>query len=212
MKRDDRSSQEGSEVEGAPALSNREKILHATVQVAIRDGVMAMTLDAVAQEAGVSKGGLLYHFRSKDELIAAMLRHFRTEVQGQLERRIAADPNPRGRFVRAMVQTVFPRRCAGDAGTSTRSDMSRFFMAVVTAAVNNPRLLDPVRCNAQQMRERLLAEGPNGLRQLALRAAIDGLVLWEHLGLISADDPLYESILDELLTLAEGPDPSVPKE
>ena len=66
--------------------------------------------------------------------------------------------------------------------------------------------------NAQQMRELLLSEGPNGLRQLALRAAIDGLMLWEHLGLISPDDPLYPSILDELLTLAEGPDPSVNRE
>ena len=54
--------------------------------------------------------------------------------------------------------------------------------------------------------------GADGVRQIVLCAAIDGLVLWEHLGLISPDDPLYESILDELLTLAEGPDPSVPKE
>jgi AcrR family transcriptional regulator len=212
MKRDDRSSQEGSEIEGAPTRSNREKILDATVQVAIRDGVMAMTLDAVAQEAGVSKGGLLYHFRSKDDLLAAMLVHFSTKVKGQLEEQIAADPNPRGRFIRAMVQTVFPRGRAGDAGALTRSETSRFFMAVVTAAANNPRLLDPIRRNAQQMRDLLMAEGPNGLRQLALRAAIDGLVLWGHLGLISTDDPLYPSILDELLTLAEGPDPSVNRE
>jgi hypothetical protein len=141
-----------------------------------------------------------------------MLVHFRTEVQGQLEKWIAEDPNPRGRFVRAMVHAVFPRRRAEDAGASPRSEMSRFFMAVVTAAVNNPRLLEPVRRNAHEMRERLLADGPNGLRQIALRAAIDGLVLWEHLGLISSDDPLCQSILDELLTLAEGPDPSVSKE
>ena len=40
-----------------------------------RDGVSAMTLEAVAREAGLSKGGLLYHFASKDELIAAMLQH-----------------------------------------------------------------------------------------------------------------------------------------
>jgi AcrR family transcriptional regulator len=208
MKRDDRSSQEGSEVEGIPVLSNREKILHATVQVAIRDGVMAMTLDAVAQEAGVSKGGLLYHFRSKDDLIAAMLVHFSTKVKGQLDEKIASDPKPRGRFIRAMVETVFPRGRAGDAGASIPSETSRFFMAIVATAANNPRLLDPIRRNAQQMRELFLAEGPNGLRQLALRAAIDGLMLWEHLGLISRDDPLYPSILDELLTLAEGPDPS----
>lgn len=192
--------------------SSRERILHAAVQVAVRDGVLAMTLDAVAAEAGVSKGGLLYHFRSKDELIAAMLVHFREEVQGQLEKRIAADPNPQGRLIRAMIQMVFPRAHARDGGASTRSELSRFFMAVLTAAVNNPRLLDPVCKGAQQMRERLLAENPDGVRQIALRAAIDGLVLWEHLGLISPDDPLHQSILDELLALAEGPDPSVPRE
>jgi AcrR family transcriptional regulator len=212
MKRDARVSGERSEAESGPARSNRDKILHAAAQVAIRDGIIAMTLDAVAAEAGVSKGGLLYHFHGKDELIAAMLGYFREEVQSQLEKRIADDPNPRGRFIRAMVDTVFPQRRARGAGKPRRSEMSRLFMAILTAAVNNPRLLDPIRKNAHLVRARMLAEAPNGLRQIALRAAIDGLVLWEHLGIISTDDPLHESILNELLTLAEGPDPSVSKE
>jgi AcrR family transcriptional regulator len=173
---------------------------------------MAMTLDAVAAEAGVSKGGLLYHFRSKDELIAAMLVHFQAEMLGRLEKQFAEDPHPRGRFIRAMVQMVFARRRPDDAGASTRSELLRFFMAILTAAVNNPSLLDPVRENARQLRTHLLGEGPNGLRQITLRAAIDGLALWEHLGIISPDDPLYDAILNELLTLAEGPDPSVSKE
>ena len=50
---------------GPIASSSREKILDAAVQVAIRDGILAMTLDAVAREAGVSKGGLIYHFRRR---------------------------------------------------------------------------------------------------------------------------------------------------
>jgi AcrR family transcriptional regulator len=212
MFRQDESSAADADPASGPSRSNRDKILHAAVQVAVRDGVMAMTLDAVAQEAGVSKGGLLYHFRSKDDLIAAMLLHFKEEVQGQLERRMAADPNPRGLLVRALLRMVFPAPAASETGTSTRSELSRFFMAILTAAVNNPRLLDPIRKDAQQMRQRMLATAPDGVRQIALRAAIDGLVLWEHLGIISPDDPLHQSILDELLTLAEGPDPSVPKE
>jgi AcrR family transcriptional regulator len=198
--------------EDSPSVSNREKILDATVQVAVRDGILNMTLDAVAKVAGVSKGGLLYHFRSKDELITGMLVHYRGEVQRVLEERMAADANPRGRLIRAMIQTVFSRTRASGKAASTRSEMRRFFMAILAAAVNNPRLLDPVRQNAQQMRERLLAEGPDGVRQIALRAAIDGLMLWERLGIISSDEKLYESIIDELLTLAEGPDPSVSKE
>ena len=31
------------------AIESREKLLHAAVQVAVRDGIMAMTLDAVAR-------------------------------------------------------------------------------------------------------------------------------------------------------------------
>jgi AcrR family transcriptional regulator len=198
--------------EGGPSGTSRDKILRAAVQVAIRDGIMAMTLDAVAQEARVSKGGLLYHFRSKDELIGAMLVHFRSQVQAQLEEQIALDPNPRGRLIRAMLHMVFPGRGTEDAGVPARSEMSRLVMAILVAAVNNPRLLDPVCQNAKETRQHLLAEGPNGLRQIALRAAIDGLLLWEHLGLISLGDPLFESILDELQNLALGPDPSVSKE
>ena len=38
-----------------------------------RDGAAALTLDAVAAEAGVSKGGVLYHFGSKRALIDGLL-------------------------------------------------------------------------------------------------------------------------------------------
>ena len=47
-----------------PRPSARARLLDAAVAVVRRDGAQALTLDAVAAEAGVSKGGLLYHFRS----------------------------------------------------------------------------------------------------------------------------------------------------
>jgi AcrR family transcriptional regulator len=213
MTRHDRSGSEALVPGRKPSPSSRGKILDAAVQVAIRDGVLAMTLEAVAKEAGVSKGGLIYHFRTKDDLIAAMLEHYRARVWRVLEERMAADDNPRGRLFRALVHTVFLPAPAGDAAGPAPSEMTRFFAAILAAFVNNPHLLsDPVRQNRSLLRERLLAEGPNGLRQIALSPAIHGLVLWQHLGILSPDDPLYQSILDELLTLAEGPDPSVPKE
>jgi AcrR family transcriptional regulator len=45
--------------------STRENILRAANLVVVEEGVSRMTLEAVAREAGVSKGGLLYHFPSK---------------------------------------------------------------------------------------------------------------------------------------------------
>lgn len=212
MKRGHRSNGARTDVEAGSTRSNRDGILHAAVRVTIRDGIMAMTLDAVAAEAGVSKGGLLYHFRSKDELIAAMLDLFCREMQGRLERQVAADLNPRGRFIRAMVRVMFPGQGEGRDEGALPSEPSRFFLSILTAAVNNPSLLDPVRSSARDSREQLMGSGPNGLRQIALRAALDGLMLWEHLGLLAPDDPMRQPILNELLTLAEGPDPSVSKE
>ena len=61
----------------------REEILEAARSVLLRNGVAAMTLEAVATEAGMSKTGLYYYFASKDALVfelvyAAVERHAQT--------------------------------------------------------------------------------------------------------------------------------------
>ena len=50
-----------------------------------RDGAQALTLDAVAAEAGVSKGGLLYHFKTKRELLDAMLEGWLEEFAAEID-------------------------------------------------------------------------------------------------------------------------------
>jgi AcrR family transcriptional regulator len=191
-----------------PPTSSRDRILASAVQVAIRDGVSAMTLEAVAREAGVSKGGLLYHFSSKDELIAAMLEHHAARIQRTLEARMAEDKNPQGRWFRALVETI--HGCVG--GDPALPEMPRFLIAMLAASATNPTLLDPIRHRLKHVREKLLEDGPNGLRQVALWPAVFGLMLWRHLGVLTDDDPVRQSIVDELLRLAEGPDPSVSQE
>jgi AcrR family transcriptional regulator len=189
-------------------MSSRERILAAAVQVAIREGISAMTLDAVAREAGVSKGGLLYHYSSKDELIAAMLELHTARIQKAVEERMAGDENPRGRWFRALVQTI--HGCVG--GDPALPEMPRFLIAMLAASATNPSLLDPIRHRLKFVREKLLEEGPNGLRQVALWPAIFGLMLWRHLGVLADDDPVRQAIVDELLSLAEGPEPPVSQE
>ena len=56
-----------------PRAARRDQLLDAAERVVRRDGVARLTLDAVAAEAGTSKGGLLYHFASRDALITAMV-------------------------------------------------------------------------------------------------------------------------------------------
>lgn len=57
--------------------STRERIIDALQEVLAHEGPEGATLEAVAARAGVSKGGLLYHFRSKEALFAGLLDRLR---------------------------------------------------------------------------------------------------------------------------------------
>lgn len=57
------------------AKDTRAKIIEAAEKLFYRDGIRGVSVDAVAEAAGVTKRTLYYHFTSKDELIAAYLYH-----------------------------------------------------------------------------------------------------------------------------------------
>ncbi|MFD4292003.1 TetR/AcrR family transcriptional regulator [Rhodococcus sp. NPDC058505] len=69
----------------------RAKLLDAFVTILIEQGERAATIEAVATAAGVSKGGLLYHFGSKDALIDGLLDHL-TELAAEDAQRMRAAP------------------------------------------------------------------------------------------------------------------------
>ena len=50
-----------------------DNILNAAEKVVVKVGAAHMTLDSVASKAGVSKGGLLYNFPTKEILLKAMV-------------------------------------------------------------------------------------------------------------------------------------------
>src|SRR3954451_5890455 len=68
-----------------PRAPTRNRLLDAAGAVVHRDGAQALTLEAVAAEAGVSKGGLLYHFKAKRDLLDAMLEGWLEEVGAEME-------------------------------------------------------------------------------------------------------------------------------
>ena len=80
--------------------SRREQLLDAAVAVIRRDGAAALTLDAVAAEAGVSKGGVLYHFASKRALIDGLLERWLDEFGARLVSAFGDGANQGGRLQR----------------------------------------------------------------------------------------------------------------
>jgi AcrR family transcriptional regulator len=62
-------------------VSTRDRILNALQRILVDEGSSGVTLEKVAAEAGVSKGGLLYHFKSKSDLYDGLARRFRLQEE-----------------------------------------------------------------------------------------------------------------------------------
>jgi DNA-binding transcriptional regulator YbjK len=74
----------------------RESIVEATVRIAARDGVAAVTHRAVAKEAGVSLSSTTWHFAAKADILEAALRwtaeHEIARIAAIAERLHSTDP------------------------------------------------------------------------------------------------------------------------
>lgn len=71
-------------------MSAKDKILISYENLLISQGEKAATMDAVAKAAGVSKGGLLYHFPSKDAMALGLIERFTQLSDIDLDRMQAA--------------------------------------------------------------------------------------------------------------------------
>jgi Transcriptional regulator len=180
--------------------TQKETILLAAVRVIIRDGLMSLTLDAVAKEAGVSKGGLLYHFPSKDALIGSMIDHFQQEKELQIRKIAEADPHPQGAMLRAFISTSLSD-CPHPAGLDnlSKTDTMALKMSLLAAIALNPQLLEIVRNRSRNWVIQLLEQSSDPLEDWITCLAVDGLWLWQLFGVLPADDNLRSQLEKRLL-------------
>lgn len=91
----------------------RRALLDCAARIAAEEGAAAITIQAVAARAGVTKGGLLHHFDSKQALLAAVFADLLDQLDQEIDRSMAADANAEGRFTRAYVRACFADRPLG---------------------------------------------------------------------------------------------------
>ena len=86
-------------------MSARDALLDAYQALLLEEGQRATTLEAVAARAGVSKGGLLYHFRSKESLAEGLIERLRVLLERNQEAMQRSADGPSAYYVRTSVWT-----------------------------------------------------------------------------------------------------------
>lgn len=175
----------------------RDRVLDAAEAVVVRQGIGSLTLDAVAAEAGMSKGGLLHHFPTKDRLIESMVTRCAEGWRACASQAYEATPPGPGRMARALLGHLV------DAQAWTEQ-CRRSSSAVFAALVQDPRLIEPMRAVYHEVRDRLADDGlAPGVGETVI-AAMDGLWLYRVLGLATVDQNLMNRIRAVLEPLLES--------
>lgn len=134
------------------ATTTREDVLKAAERIIAREGVQHLTIGRVAEEAQVSRGGIFYHFPSKEALIQGMVQRLVDIFQQSLDALIAADPEPHGRLTRAYARLVL-----GKLDSSTR-ETGAVIGGLIAGLAYDPQLLEPLHARLQQWQQQSEAE------------------------------------------------------
>ena len=178
-------------------MSARDRVLDAAERRLLQGGPGALVLDAVAADAGVSKGGLLYHFKSKESLVEGLCERMLQRFDEDLERRTAADPEPRGAFTRAYLATTV-------TADGQPADSSAQLMAGILALLGrDSEHFELVRRHFSRWHARLAEDGIDETSATLVRLAADGLWLSALLGLPRFDQKRGARTTSALRSLTE---------
>ncbi|WDD92225.1 TetR/AcrR family transcriptional regulator [Burkholderia sp. FERM BP-3421] len=191
----------GSRRKKAPAQV-RAKLLQAASDLAREHGAQAVTLDAVAERAAVSKGGLQYHFRSKQALLDALFEQTIIGFQRRVAERAAADPMPSGAQARAYLHVS-----VDEEDPIADGDVLRVLVASMMSDPDvRARWSAPLR-DGLQPDQLPLAQAAIAM---ICRLAADGLWFADVLGYQSMSRALRDEVVRQLDQMTRMPPPAAP--
>jgi len=171
--------------------TTRLHILTVASQIIQRDGVAHLTIDAVAREAKLSKGGVLYHFPSKEALVTGMIMEHIECFTHDLTSNIAEEEGS-GRWLRAYLR-------ASDDTVHKEPDP---VVCLIAAIATNPALLAPLQQHFALWQEQAVHDGLPPALATILRLAIDGLWFADLFQLAPPTGQLREEVLQTLHSMA----------
>lgn len=175
----------------------RNAVIRAALVIIARDGPGRLTLDAIAREGGISKGGLMHQFPTKGAVLKALLEH-QIEHFDRFSRRYMAEHGTARRYPQLAMQIATMREAS--AGTDPIA------FALLAAITQEPDLLASVRDIDSEALEAIKAEAADPELAALRWAAAHGLVLSSLLGTCPFSREERSRLFDRLLEDEQWPD------
>ncbi|WP_447971908.1 squalene--hopene cyclase [Nitrospira sp. M1] len=186
--------------------STRHSILETAIDVLVSDGVGALTLERVAQDAGLSKGGLLYHYEGKEQLLEGLIDLLVQDLDRERFDHSAINSTAQ-QPPHAFLPIDLATDTVDEGPVESRPLRGHEIASILMGAMAiNPQLLEPVRERYRQWQSVLLTEGTDSTRTLVARLALEGLWFSEALGLAPPTREQRLALSQEIHTLAQNGD------
>ena len=146
----------------------RQQVLDAAERVVCERGAAALTFDEVAAESGVTRGGITYHFPTKDDLLRALVERDRQRWEQSIAEHRCVEACPATGDLVAYIRSA----------TEHQVKHRRFVAGMLSAVAHDPGLLDGCRDFYRKQIGGAVWDDA-ALRRLTLRMAADGLFWME---------------------------------
>jgi AcrR family transcriptional regulator len=174
---------------GRKRTIDRDAVLDAAEAVVTEKGAGSLSFDEVARRAGISKGGVLYCFPSKKELVAAMaerdLARFEADVASH-RARLPADVADAGLRAHLAATRHEDEALAGKAAS------------LMAALAESGPHSEPVRRHYRALIDGFDPATKEGRRARLVFIAAEGAFLLRGLGLVAFDDAAWQDLFDDM--------------
>lgn len=172
-----------------------DALLDAAERVAIRDGAVGLSIDAVAREAGISKSRVVYDYKSKSGLLQALV-----------ERRLRAEDDRISAAVAAHRDSPNPELCGRIAAAcGTPQDDDRAIALTLCAAMPSDEPLQAIlRYGVKRDLDAVTARARNVPLAIVAYLALHGMMSLEYLDIHRWTETERSAILAEILKLSES--------
>jgi AcrR family transcriptional regulator len=175
----------------------RQAVLEAAARLVAERG-SKVSLDLVAHAAGVSKGGLLHHFPSREALLVGLVEAWLARFDLAVERHLDSSDDRPGRLTRAYIRANFDLDVADVNESLWRNP------AILSVLMSTPAVLDRADEADRRWRAALDADGLHPQRTLLITGALDGVIYGQ---MLHSAERRYAGLKDILIELTESGGP-----